>query len=283
MLSFTTVSRLCVSAILLFGCVFFSATSFGSASESSGSLESHSRLEIDKSSVQYDAFYVSRAPIIDGLSDDFAWTGAAWHPLDTLIIGSALDPNDFSGRFKIVWTSERIYLLAEIIDDVLIDSHANPLELYWDDDALEVFIDEDASGGNHQFNYNAFAYHIALDNQAADIGPFRNASDEKSGQAFVRLFPKHITSRWQRSFVEPNKIVWEVSMAVFDDTFVDDSSKPVILKAGKQMGFMLSYCDADSTDGREHFISSQDIPAINGNKNRGYIDASVFGLLTLKM
>ena len=34
----------------------------------------------------------------------------------------------------------------------------------------EIFIDEDNSGGNHQFNFNAFAYHIALDNQAVDIG-----------------------------------------------------------------------------------------------------------------
>lgn len=265
---------LCVVAMLLFGCMSFAV----SASE-----KPHGGFETHESPVQYDAFYVLNAPVIDGRDDDVAWVGAAWHPLDTLIIGPALDPNDFSGRFKIVWTSERIYLLAEIVDDVLIDSHANPLELYWDDDALEIFIDEDASGGNHQFNYNAFAYHIALDNQAADIGPFRHVSDEKLGKALVRLFPNHISSRWQRSVREPNTIIWEVSMAVFDDTFMDDSSKPIRLKPGKKMGFMLSYCDADSTEGREHFIGSQDIPAINGNKNRGYIDASVFGVLTLNM
>lgn len=273
MSNFAMSSRLCVFAILLLGCASFAA-SF--SEKSNGSLDSN------KSSVHYDVFYTLNAPVIDGKDDDVAWIGAAWHPLDTLIIGSMLDPNDFSGRFKIVWTSERIYLLAEIIDDVLIDSHANPLESYWDDDALEIFIDEDGSGGDHQFNYNAFAYHIALDNQAADIGPFRDLSDEKSGKAFVRLFPNHIISRWQRSFDEPNKIIWEVGMAIFDDTFVDNSSKPVVLKSGKEMGFMLSYCDADSIDGREHFISSQDIPVVNGNKNRGYIDASVFGLLTLK-
>ena len=158
---------------------------------------------------RYDIYRAEAAPIIDGKDIDAAWGAANWFPLNHLIVGDKLSADDFSGRFKMVWTAERIYLLAEIVDDVLIDTHANPLEKYWDDDALEIFIDEDNSGGDHQFNYNAFAYHIALDNQSADIGPFKSAADKKAGNVFVRLFPDHIQSRWQRSLSEPNKVLWE--------------------------------------------------------------------------
>jgi hypothetical protein len=48
--------------------------------------------------------------------------------------------------------------------------HRDPLVQYWDDDCLEIFLDEDFSGGDHQYNHNAFAYHVSLDNQAIDIG-----------------------------------------------------------------------------------------------------------------
>ena len=58
-----------------------------------------------------------------------------------------------------------------------IDQHADPKYFYWDDDCLEIFIDEDAFGGDHEFNYNAFAYNVALDNQIVDI-------DEKHADGF---------------------------------------------------------------------------------------------------
>jgi hypothetical protein len=45
---------------------------------------------------------------------------------------------------------------------------------------------------------------------------------------------------------------------------------------------MLAYCDNDGSKEREHFISSNDIEAVNGNKNLGYITADVFQTLTLK-
>ena len=44
---------------------------------------------------------------------------------------------------------------------------------------------------------------------------------------------------------------------------------------------MLSYCDNDGSPSRESFIGSHPIEPVDGDKNRGYIDASVFGELTL--
>ena len=168
--------------------------------------------------------------------------------------------------------------LAEITDDVLIDSHADPLDLYWEDDTFEILIDEDASGGIHLEDYNAFAYHIALDNQIVDIGPSANGDDVRP-----RLYPNHAMARWQRSSNSSNQLYWEVKIAVHDDSHVygDDLSSRVMLETGKNMGLMVVYCDADDSNGRQLFIGDTEVEPVNGDRNRGYIDASTFGSLTL--
>ncbi len=216
--------------------------------------------------------------IIDGVGDESSWNKAKWQPLDQLILGTMPSENDFKGKFKILWDNQQLHLLVEISDDVLFDQHANPLHFYWDDDCLEIFIDEDASGGNHQFSYNAFAYHIALDNQVVDIGPSHNSESPN----FV-LLNQHVNSLWKRSKNAPYTLTWELSVNVYDDSFDErkEAQQPVTLSLGKKLGFMLAYCDNDGSKEREHFIGSTDIKAVNGSKNLGYITADVFQQLTL--
>lgn len=219
---------------------------------------------------------------VDGKGNETSWNRAAWLPLNHLILGAQPSSQDFSGQFKILWDEDQLYLLVEIVDDVLFDQHAEPLHLYWDDDCLEIFIDEDASGGNHQFNYNAFAYHIALDNQAVDIGPNNN-----DGSPNFVLLNEHIDSVWRRSAEVPNTLIWEVALRVFDDSFTltdkseQSNQQPVKLSLGKVLGFMLAYCDNDGSKERESFIGSTNIKAVNGSKNLGYITADVFQKLKL--
>ncbi len=239
--------------------------------------------------VTYQASYAKKAPVIDGSSHDLAWQSAPWRSIDKLTAGSApSSPQDFSGRYKVVWTQQHLYILAEVQDDILIDSHPNPLDHYWDDDALEIFIDEDNSGGRHLFTYNAFAYHVALDNQAVDIGPFLTDADQKAEKANIRTYPHHIKSQWQRSESEPYTVTWEVQLAVYPETYKDEYApgespvSPATLEKGKKLGFMMAYCDSDSPNGRDHFIGDIDIAPVNGDKNRGYIDAGVFGVLELQ-
>ncbi len=219
---------------------------------------------------------------IDGVGNEKSWQLATWNPLNELILGVMPSAEDFSGRFKILWDEKQLYLLVEISDDILFDQHENPLHLYWDDDTLEVFIDEDASGGNHQFNFNAFAYHIALDNQVVDIGPNNN-----DGSTNFVLLNDHINSVWRRSTDKPNKIIWELAVSVYDSNFELSTAqdkklkKPVNLTLGKTLGFMLAYCDNDGSTERESFIGSTSIKAVNGDKNLGYITADVFQKLQL--
>ena len=217
---------------------------------------------------EYRAPRADTAPTIDGIADDAAWDGASWRPIEHRWLGPEYTPDDFEGRFKVVWTAERIYILGEFVDDILIDTHRDPLVQYWDDDCLEIFIDEDHSGGNHQFNHNAFAYHLSLDNQAIDIG-----TDEKP-----HAYNHHVESRWRQ---HGNTIVWEVAIDIYDDSYVDGGSDntPVALYAGKIMGLMLAWCDNDGSEIRENFIGSETVPV--GPKDRGWIDAGLFGTLVL--
>lgn len=238
-----------------------------------------------------DVPFTDQPPVLDGDPSDAAWTGGQWVPMDKLMWGTLPGKEDFSGRYQLVWTADHLYLLAEITDDILHDSHPDPLDQYWEDDALEVFIDADASGGDHLFSYNAFAYHISLDNQAADMGPFLSEQDRQVEKRNVRLFPEHVQSVWKRSPDEPYKVYWEVRITVMGDDFRDSyaegqkAAQPVRLKAGMTLGFMLAYCDSDGKSengGREHFMGDVEIEPVNGDRNLGYIDASVFGHITLR-
>ncbi len=208
------------------------------------------------------------APVIDGHADDPAWSAAPWRELDQRWLGPEYSAEDFRGRYQVVWTPERLYVLFEFVDDILIDRYRDPLVQYWDDDTLEIFIDEDHSGGNHQYNHNAFAYHVALDNQAIDIGTDRKA----------RAYNDHVESAWRQ---HADTTVWEVSIEVYADDYVDDApdNTPVELFAGKTLGFMLAYCDNDGSAIRENFIGSE--YAAPPQPDRGWIDAGLFGTLML--
>jgi hypothetical protein len=240
----------------------------------------HVAIAHDKSENLLLAHKASTNSLIDGKADETSWALASWQPLDHLMSGSQPTADDFSGRFKILWDAEQLYLLVEVVDNILFDQHADPLHFYWDDDCLEVFIDEDASGGNHQFNFNAFAYHIALDNQVVDIGP-----NKQDGSTNFVLLNEHLNSVWRRRESKPHKIIWEVALRVYGDDFTlysnNKNQQPVTLTLGKTLGFMLAYCDNDGSKERENFMGSTDIKPVNGDKNLGYITADVFQKLKL--
>ena len=211
----------------------------------------------------------AEALVIDGVADEAVWQAAGWHEINHLWLGPEYSAADFSGRFKVAWSEQRLYVLVEVVDDILFDSHRDPLVQYWDDDCLEIFLDEDYSGGDHQYNHNAFAYHVSLDNQAIDIGTDK----------LPHSYSQHVQSRWQQ---RGDKVVWELAIDIYTDAYVDGSTKntPVKLSKGKVMGLMIAWCDNDGSELRENFIGSESAPG--ENKDRGWIDAGLFGSLVLE-
>ncbi len=229
----------------------------------------------DQREVTYHAPRAHGSLTIDGRAVEPDWQRAAWRPLLYLMDGSPPDSAlDFSARYRALWRSDAIYLLVELRDDILLDSVADPLDRYWDDDALEVFVDEDNAGGPHQYDDAAYAYHIALDGQVVDIGP--RGPGEAPGP---RTYPDHVQARWTRDRDDPTLLIWEVRVQLFAQ---GEPERPVRRHVGKRIGFMLAYCDSDQPGaGREHFVGDIDIPPRDGSRNLGYLDADVFGVMLL--
>jgi len=206
-------------------------------------------------------------PKIDGLADDACWADTKWQTLDQVWLGEMPSAEDFKGQYKLSWSENALYILVEITDDVLFDQYEDPLTLWWDDDCVEVFIDEDNSHGEHQYNHNAFAYHVAMDGNVVDLGP-----DKKP-----HLYNDHVQSK---RITNGNTTIWELSVKLFDDSFIDgQKNTPRKLSAGEIIGFALAYCDNDGSKERENFIGSEIVEG--DDKNRGWIDAGIFGDLLL--
>jgi hypothetical protein len=220
---------------------------------------------------QFVAIQAEQTPTIDGLGKDACWQNATWYPIDQLWLGKPLEQGDFEGRYKVAWSDKdhKLYMLVEIKDDVLMDVHKDPLAFYWDDDCLEVFLDEDNSGGNHQYSHNAFAYHIATNYQVVDINPNKDET----------FYNDHVKVKRTK---QGNTYVWELAITVYNDRYKDGATDnpTVALKKGKKLGFAVAYCDNDRSKEREHFIGSVKIKG--KDKNRGWIDAGVFGELELQ-
>jgi hypothetical protein len=207
----------------------------------------------------------SKSPIqIDGCSKDAIWSSVDWYSMNYLWMGNKVDSTDYHGRFKLAWDSQHLYILAEVIDEKLNPTLANGLENYWKGDYVEVFIDEDKSGGNHQFNHQAFAYHVSTEGQAID----------KSTLQETVLFDNHIEVMRSQ---EGNKHLWEMAIKLFDDQFNEDTTDniPVKIFAQKSIGFSIAYGDNDGNNSREHFIGSRKTHGVNNDE--GYINSDVFG------
>ncbi|WP_339838482.1 sugar-binding protein [uncultured Maribacter sp.] len=211
--------------------------------------------------------YIEETPSLDGRPIENFWNRLDWQPIDQNWIGGPFDHADFNGKYKIAWNEEGLYLLLEIVDDSLYKKSNDPLKFWWNDDCVVVYIDEDNSGGPHQFNHNAFTYHVAIDGNVADLG-----EDNKPN-----LYNDHIISAHE---TEDTTTHWELQIKVFPDTYHDGSNvKPVVLKENKRIGFALAYADNDQSSERENLIGSVFIPG--EDKNQGWINANVFGTLKL--
>ena len=204
---------------------------------------------------------------IDGIANEEVWQKAQAYPIDQLWLGAPYDANDFEGSYKLCWTDNALYALVTIKDDSLYNPYKEPLTRYWDDDCVEIFVDEDNSGGIHQFNHNAFAYHIDLEGEVVDI----------IAENTPKLFNDHVQSK---RVTKGNTSVWEFKISLFEESYqYGQDYKPVTLNSNKKIGFAIAYCDNDTSEQRENFIGS--IPVEGDDKNRGWIDASIFGTIKL--
>jgi hypothetical protein len=226
-------------------------------------------IQFSTKATNYEAKFATNSPTIDGIANEACWESATWYIMDYVWLpyGEKVDSTDFYGRFKLVWTKEKLFLLAEITDDSLSDDYEHPLDRYWEDDCLEIFVDPDASGGNHRDNYNAFAYHIAKNYDVVDY-------NHKNHPVLIE---NHIEVKRTKN---ENTYTWEVAITLHEENFHKKKNpEPIILQENRNIGFSLAYCDSDASPNRENFIGS--VFVSEEDKNNHWINASLFGNIVL--
>ncbi len=243
---------------------------------------------------------LQNTPVVDGVGNDNVWETVGWQYIDQFWkpYGTVLTPDDFSGRFKVLWSSEKnkLYVLAETTDDDFVDGYVYPAPGYPDYDILEIFIDENKSGGPHVFDNgtdnaeNAFSYHIAI-NSPADGG----TTSEKqvldiAGKSWSDYFNPNYADHFPEFTVkrEGNKLTWEFSLTVYKETYDPTKSAALntssisTLSANKTIGFAMAYCDADGGVGRDNFIGSDYGPNKSGEFNDYWMSANGYATMTLR-
>lgn len=233
-------------------------------------LTGFSAVNLQAQKTRYDAWKAGNAPVIDGIANDECWNNTPWGILDKQWFSERPMPDsaDFFCRYKIVWDAEAIYLLLEITDNVFNDNISNPLDQYWEEDCIEIFIDEDKSGGDHKCcaqAYNAMAYHISpITYDVVDL------TDD--GNFVPKLFNNHLTISVKS---EGSLHLAEIKLIIVNDNFNEDLPiEPVLLEKGKLMGFSIAYCDDDG-NGREDFLGTQ------AGGLDSWMNADLFGELLL--
>jgi len=238
-----------------------------------------------------EALEVSTPPVIDGIADDACWEAAKWQPIDQTWIpwNVPLEPNDFTGRYKTVWsaTQNLMYFAVEITDDVISDAYVQgqTADVY-NFDMIEVFIDQDKSGGEHRYDTgtsnaeNAFGYHI--------FSKFPNSGETNSSYSVTDMgyhyedhFPEFALHRVDQVST------YEFSLIVYNDTYspTNKAGARVTLTAGMEMGLTLAANDDDEPEidpwmtVRDNMIGS--VAVAHQDSNNHWIDADLFGTVKL--
>ena len=246
--------------------------------------------------------------IYDGIANEQTWNNSAWFYIDQVWMPyrAEMTAEDFTGRYKIAWSENEnmIFFFAETYDDAFVDGYVYNSDPaagggYPNYDILEIFIDENKSGGLHVFDdgndwgtngENAFSYHIAVDQP--DDG--NTVSDfivcDIAGISWSNYYIPDYADHFQDFIVrrEGHKLTWEFSLKVFNDTYDDSTpeNSRVTLALGKQLGLSLAYCDNDNPDEnpktRDNFIGSDIGPdQVLSEWNEHWKDAGVYGTLKL--
>jgi uncharacterized protein (DUF362 family) len=244
------------------------------------------------------AWFVDTPPVIDGIGDDAAWARAQWQPIKYEWMNSTppditpvKGPDDFSGRFKVVWTADRLYILAEITDDIISVTHTNPYISPEKNDCLELFLDENASGGDRTSDggNNFFTYHMSFNgvNVTDHIGSYTdNITNDPAThvQGGNILRNSHFNYKIGKNDAA-HTYIWEIEMKVYDNTYPLRSSPdipPITLTEGKKIGFAAAYCDADARNTREHFIGSMFVTGSTDNeRNSSYQNSTQYAKMYL--
>ena len=220
----------------------------------------------------YEARFTTTLPVIDGIGNDTCWNKAEWAPIDQVWIGPALDASDFTGKFKVMWTEDRLYVLVRITDDLLQLQDPGTQDVcsnIYNYDCVEIFIDENNSREtNYSGTFKAIAYHMDTTGHCCYA---------MGNSGWVSL-DDHLRYKMQR--VDTHTFDYEYEIKIYNDTYaIGGNNTPVKLTNDKLMGWSIAYNDNDGGSIRQSMVGS--IYITGNDKNVSYFNSSVFGELKL--
>ncbi len=196
-----------------------------------------------------------------------------------------------------------LYFLIEVTDNVFVDGFIPDKEPeVYNFDIIEVFIDENKSGGLHVFDAtgevgrqwgtnaeNAFAYHIYAQFPQDSAVTTECYAGDIAGTDWQNIrrvdYASHIPEFALRR--EGNKAIWEFSLIVYQDAYIDtmknNNSARSFLYDGKILGLTLAYCDNDHLERnpktRDKFYGSVTVPPAAYNDH--WMNVDYFGTFKL--
>ncbi|MBK7105067.1 MAG: T9SS type A sorting domain-containing protein [Ignavibacteriae bacterium] len=241
-----------------------------------------------------------KVPVIDGISNDIAWNETSWQSIDQVWIpwGDYVDSSDYYGNYKVLWSPEKnlLYFLFEIYDDVWVDGFEfNGSNESYNYDIIEVFIDQDNSGGVHIFDdkvvgtisEDAFSYHISIDFPSEDSVNSNFVALDFDGTGWANNLIINYANHFPELALRKSgdKYCWEFSLKVFDNTYDNESPEAsrVILKQNDIIGLSVAYCDNDDPNEtpklRDNFFGS--VFVTEENYNNHWMNSDDYGILQL--
>ena len=236
----------------------------------------------------------SIAPTIDGIGNDACWQNVKWQPIAQVWIpyGAKVDSSIYWGQYKVIWssTTNLLYFLMEVHDTVFVDGYIPGVTAdIYNYDISEIFIDENASGGEHRYDtdtsnaQNAFAYHMyaacPADGQVTTVYHVDDMAGTDGHRAdYTSHFPEFALRRTGQTAIR------EFSLIVYNDTYTESNKAAARsqLTEGKLMGLSVAYCDNNHPDRNpkvRDYMFGGDWEPSPGNMH--WINASYYGHVKL--
>ena len=190
--------------------------------------------------------FIETAPTIDQTVDE-AWSVAPVSSISNATIGSPA--GDYQGQWRALFTATHLYVLVEVDDATLTnDSGAE----WWNDDAIELFIDGDNSRGTSYDGVNDFQLGFRWDDTSLNVGG--NSVQDVSGVNY-------------ELYATGNGYTLEVSIP-----WATIGTSPTL---GDRIGFDVSVDDDDNGGERDAQV------AAIATSSQGWDNPSLFGSLFL--
>jgi chitodextrinase len=193
----------------------------------------------------------STAPSIDGIIESI-WDAAPSTDISKVISGGSTisGPSDLSASWKAMYNASNLFILVNVTDNTKINDGTSS---WWNDDAVEVFIDADNSKKTAYDKINDFQFGFRWNDNTVRIG--QNSVNSAAGI----LFKMTGTST---GYVFEAQIPW--------------SLLKVTKTAGDKIGLEIGVDDDDNNGDRDAQMGCF------ASANNAYSNPSIFGTVTLK-